>query len=198
VANVGYFSVLGVDGVARSDRVATDAAARVLGAGASKLLAVVILVSIFSAANGLTLTLPRLFYAMATDGVFFARLAAVHPGFGTPAAAILGTAAWSTVLVLSGSFEQLLAYVVFMSWLWFALAALAIFVARRRQPAAVRPFRAPGYPVTPSLFVAAAFVIVVNTIVAQPVQSSIGLALALAGVPAYLFWRRGLSATGRS
>jgi APA family basic amino acid/polyamine antiporter len=190
LANVGYFSVLGVDGVAASSRVATDAAEAVLGPAASKLLAIVILVSIFSAANGLTLTLPRLFFAMANDGVFFARLAAVHPRFGTPAAAILGTAVWSAVLVLSGSFEQLLAYVVFMSWLWFALAALAIFVFRRREPEAVRPFRTPGYPLTPMVFVAAALVIVANTIVAQPLQSSIGLGLAAAGVPAFRIWRR--------
>jgi basic amino acid/polyamine antiporter, APA family len=205
LANVGYFSVLGVDGVAGSSRVATDAAARVLGDGASRLLAAVILVSIFSAANGLTLTLPRLFYAMSADGVFFARLAAVHPTFGTPAAAILGTAAWSTVLVLSGSFEQLFTYVVFMSWLWFALAAAAIFVYRRREPHAARPFRAPGYPLTSAVFVVAALVIVANTIVAQPVQSLLGLALAVLGIPAYWFWRRssdaarvGAAATGRS
>jgi APA family basic amino acid/polyamine antiporter len=94
------------------------------------------------------------------------------------------------VLVLSRSFEQLLAYVVFMSWLWFALAALAIFVYRRREPDAVRPFRTPGYPLTPALFIAAALVIVANTIVAQPAQSAIGLAFAAAGVPAYTLWRR--------
>jgi basic amino acid/polyamine antiporter, APA family len=191
LANVGYFSVLGVDGVAASSRVATDAAAVVFGAAASKLLAAVILVSIFSAANGLSLTLPRLFFAMANDRVFFARLASVHPSFGTPAAAILCTSVWSTVLVLSGSFEQLLAYVVFMSWLWFALAALAIFVYRRREPDAIRPFRAPGYPLTPILFIAAALVIVANTVVAQPVQSIMGLGLAAAGVPAFYVWRRG-------
>jgi len=190
LANVGYFSVLGVAGVAASTRVATDAATVVFGPAASRLVAVVILVSIFSAANGLALTLPRLFFAMAADGVFFARLATVHPSFGTPAASILGTAAWSAVLVLSGSFEQLLAYVVFMSWLWFALAALAIFVYRRREPDAVRPFRTPGYPLTPALFIAAALVIVANTIVAQPAQSAIGLAFAAAGVPAYTLWRR--------
>lgn len=190
LANVGYVSVLGVEGVAASTRVATDAAAAVFGPAAGKLLAVVILVSIFSAANGLMLTLPRLFFAMAADGVFFARLAAVHPSFGTPAAAILGTAAWSAVLVLSGSFEQLLTYVVFMSWAWFALAALAIFVYRRREPDAVRPFRAPGYPVTPALFIVAALAIVANTIVAQPAQSAIGLAFAVAGVPAYWLWQR--------
>jgi APA family basic amino acid/polyamine antiporter len=190
LANVGYFSALGVDGVASSSRVASDAAAMVLGASAGKVVAAVILVSIFSAANGIALTLPRLFFAMARDGVFFARLAAVHPRFGTPAAAIIGTALWSAVLVLSGTFEQLLTYVVFMSWLWFALAALAIFAYRRREPDAPRPFRTPGYPVTPVLFIAAALGIVVNTIVAQPVQSTIGLGFVLIGVPAFFVWRR--------
>ena len=135
------------------------------------------------------LTLPRLFFAMSRDRVFFARLAEIHPRFGTPAAAIASTAIWSAVLVLSGTFEQLLTYVVFMSWLWFALAALAIFTFRRREPDAARPFRAPGYPVTPMLFVLAALVIVINTVVAQPVQSLVGLGLAILGVPAYLVWR---------
>jgi APA family basic amino acid/polyamine antiporter len=190
LANVGYFRALGVEGVASSQRVASDAASIALGPAAGKALALVILVSIFSAANGLTLTLPRLFFAMARDGVFFAPLALVHPKFGTPAAAILGTAAWSAVLVLSGTFEQLLTYVVFMSWLWFAAAALTIFVYRRREPDARRPFLTPGYPATPILFVLAALVIVVNTIVVQPVQSLIGLGLALLGIPAYLLWRR--------
>ena len=189
LANVGYLRALGADGVAASDRVASDAASAVIGPGAAKVLAAVILVSIFSAANGMMLTLPRLFFAMSRDRVFFARLAEIHPRFGTPAAAIASTAIWSAVLVLSGTFEQLLTYVVFMSWLWFALAALAIFTFRRREPDAARPFRAPGYPVTPMLFVLAALVIVINTVVAQPVQSLVGLGLAILGVPAYLVWR---------
>jgi APA family basic amino acid/polyamine antiporter len=94
------------------------------------------------------------------------------------------------VLVLSGTFEQLLTYVVFMSWVWFALAALAIFVDRAREPHAERPFRTPGYPVTPIAFVLAALVIVVNTVVAQPLQSILGLGLAAMGVPAYFVWRQ--------
>lgn len=188
-ANVGYFSALGVDGVANSRTVASDAASATLGPWAGKVLSAVILVSIFSAANGMMLTLPRLFFAMARDRLFFARLAEVHPRFGTPAAAIVGTAVWAAVLVLSGSFEQLLTYVVFMSWLWFALAALAIFAYRKREPDAARPFRTPGYPITPILFVLAAMVIVVNTVIAQPKQSLIGLGLALLGVPAYFWWR---------
>lgn len=196
LANVGYLRALGVEGVASSQRVASDAAGAALGPAAGKILAAVILVSIFSAANGLTLTLPRLFFAMARDGVFFERLATVHATFGTPAAAILGTALWSAVLVLSGSFEQLLTYVVFMSWLWFAAAALSLVAFRRRRPKARRPFRTPGYPLTPALFICAAVVIVINTIVAQPVQSLIGLGIALAGVPAYVVWRHRSRADG--
>jgi basic amino acid/polyamine antiporter, APA family len=191
LANLGYFAALGVSGVASSSRVASDAAGAVLGPWAGRTLAAVILVSIFSAANGLTLTLPRLFFSMARDGLFFRRLAEVHPGFGTPAWAIVGTAVWSSVLVLSGTFEQLLTYVVFMSWLWFALAALAIFAYRRREPDAPRPFRTPGYPLTPVLFVAAALGIVANTVVAQPVQSLVGLGITALGIPAYLWWQRG-------
>jgi APA family basic amino acid/polyamine antiporter len=196
LANVGYFSALGVSGVAASTRVASDAAGAVLGAAAGSIVAGVILVSIFSAANGMMLTLPRLFFAMARDRVFFARIAEVHPRFGTPAAAIVGTGLWSAVLVLSGTFEQLLTYVVFMSWVWFALAALAIFVYRRRDAGRRRPFLTPGYPVTPILFVLAAILIVINTIMAQPVQSIIGLGLALLGVPAYFVWRRGERSSG--
>jgi APA family basic amino acid/polyamine antiporter len=189
LANIGYFSALGIAGVAASNRVASDAATATIGPWAGKAMAVVILVSIFSASNGMILTLPRLFFAMARDRLFFARLAEVHPKFGTPAAAIVGTALWSSVLVLSGTFEQLLTYVVFMSWLWFALAALAIFAYRRQEPDAPRPFRTPGYPVTPILFVLAALVIVGNTVFTQPVQSLVGLGIAAVGIPVYLWWR---------
>ena len=188
-ANVGYLSALGVDGVMNSTRVASDAAGAVLGSWAAWVLGVVILVSIFSASNGLTLTLPRLFYAMSRDRIFFAKLAEVHPSFGTPAGAIVVTALWSSVLVLSGTFETLLTYVVFMSWVWFALAALSIFWYRAKQPDMARPFRTPGYPVTPVLFVLSALAIVVNTVIAQPRQSLIGLGITVLGLPAYAFWR---------
>jgi APA family basic amino acid/polyamine antiporter len=189
-ANIGYLAALGIDGVANSTRVASDAAGAVLGSWAAWVLAVVILISIFSASNGLTLTLPRLFFAMSRDRLFFAKLAEVHPRFATPAAAIVVTAIWSSVLVLSGTFETLLTYVVFMSWVWFALAALSIFWYRRNQPDLPRPFRTPGYPITPILFVLSALVIVANTVVSQPRQSLIGLGITVLGLPAYLFWRR--------
>jgi basic amino acid/polyamine antiporter, APA family len=189
LANVGYFSALGISGVAGSRTVASDAATAVIGPWAGLTIAGVILVSVFSASNGLVLTLPRLFFAMSRDRLFFAKLAEVHPRFGTPAWAILGTSLWASVLVLSGSFETLLAYVVFMSWVWFALAAMAIFVYRTREPDAPRPFRCPGYPLTPALFIISALVIVVNTVFSTPKEALIGLGITALGVPAYLWWR---------
>jgi basic amino acid/polyamine antiporter, APA family len=190
LASVGYLAALGPAGVAATDRVASAAATALFGPIAGAAVAVMILVSIFSATNGLVLTTPRAFFAMAQDGIFFARLAEVHPRFGTPAISIVATSLWAMVLAATGTFEQLLTYVVFIGWIFYALGALSIFVYRRREPHAPRPFRVPGYPVVPLLFVASAAALVGNTIVAQPVRAAIGLGVVLLGSPAYLVWRR--------
>jgi APA family basic amino acid/polyamine antiporter len=189
LANVAYVAALGPERAAASDSIAAAAVAAVLGGGAGKLVALAILVSIFSAANATLLTGPRVFFAMARDGVFFRALAEIHPRFGTPALAIVGSSAWSMVLAMSGSFDQLLTYVVFMGWVFYALGAASIFVYRRRQPDAPRPFRVPGYPVTPILFVLASAAIVVNTLFTRPLEALIGIAIVLLGAPAYLLWR---------
>lgn len=189
LANVAYLAALGPAGVMTSERVAADAVSAVLGPGAGKVIAGIILVSMFSAANGITLTAPRLYFSMASDGVFFARLAEVHPRYGTPAFAIVASSLWAMLLAVTGTFEQLLTYVVFIGWIFYALGGLAIFAYRRRQSELPRPFRTPGYPVTPLLFVAAAAAIVVNTIVSQPGRAVLGLGIVLLGVPAYYAWR---------
>jgi APA family basic amino acid/polyamine antiporter len=150
----------------------------------------VILVSMFSAANGLTLTAPRMYYAMARDGVFFRKLGEVHPRFGTPAFAIVAGSTWAAVLAATGTFDQLLTYVVFTGWIFYGLGALSIFAFRRREPDAPRPFRVPGYPLTPILFVLASSAIVLNTLFTQPGRALVGIAGVLSGVPAYLLWRR--------
>ena len=160
------------------------------GPGLAKVITVAILVSMFSATNGLALTGPRCYFAMAQDGVFFRRLAQVHPRYGTPAVAIVTGTAWAMLLTLTGTFEQLFTYVVFASWLFAALAAASVFVLRKRRPEMPRPFRVPGYPWTPALFIVAAGAIVLNTIVARPVQGLAGVGIVLAGTPAYLFWKR--------
>lgn len=189
LVNFGYLAALGPDGAAQSQRIAADAASAVLGPAAGKIVGALILVSIFSAANGLILTAPRLYFAMARDGVFFERLAIVSPRFGTPAFAIIATTVWAAVLAASGTFEQLLTFVVFTGWIFYALGAMSVFVYRKRQPDAHRPFRVPGYPVTPLLFVLSAAGLVLNTIITQPLRAAAGLGVVLLGTPAYFVWR---------
>jgi APA family basic amino acid/polyamine antiporter len=190
LANLGYLSALGAPAAGRSDHIAVDAVRVIAGSAAGTIVGTLILVSIFSAANGLMLTAPRLYYAMARDGVFFKRLALVSPRFGTPAVAIAAIAAWSMLLALSGTFEQLLTYVVFTGWIFYGLAGSSVFIYRRTQPRAPRPFRVPGYPVTPFLFVASAALLVFDTVRTQPLRALIGLCAVLIGTPAFYFWRR--------
>jgi APA family basic amino acid/polyamine antiporter len=134
--------------------------------------------------------MPRGYFSMARDGVFFPSFAKVHPTFGTPATAIAGVCVWAALLAVSGTFEQLLAYEVFVAWILYALAAGSVIMLRRKRPDAPRPFRVPGYPFTPLLFILAAAALVINTIIAQPRVASIGLAIVLAGAPAYWYWKR--------
>jgi APA family basic amino acid/polyamine antiporter len=136
------------------------------------------------------LTAPRVYYAMAKDGLFFHRLAEVHPRFGTPAFAIGATAFWASMLAATGTFEQLLTYVVFVGWAFYALAAATIFVYRRREVSPSGSYRVPGYPWTPAAFIVVVAAFVLNTIVAQPGRAAIGIAVVLTGVPAYFIWRR--------
>jgi len=176
--------------LAQSQRVAADALAARVGPAAAGIVSALILVSIVSATNASVLSPPRITFAMARDGVFFASLARVSPRFGTPAFAIVAGSAWAMVGAGTGSFDQLLTYVVFAAWIFYGLGALSLFVYRRREPNAPRPFRVPGYPVTPVLFVAAATALVLNTLVAQPARAAVGLAIVLSGVPAFYWWRR--------
>src|SRR5205807_3456621 len=120
LANLGYVAALGVNEVANSNRVATAALAAAISPAAAKLVTVAILISMFSAANSVTLTAPRVYYAMAKDGLFFQWLAEIHPRFGTPAFAIIAGAVWAALLAASGTFQQLLTYVVFVGWSFYA------------------------------------------------------------------------------
>lgn len=190
LANVAYLAALGPARVAASDRVAGEAMAAVLGAGAGSAIALAIIVSMYSAAHATVITAPRVYYTMAQDRIFFAKLAEVHPTFGTPAFAIITSCVWAAVLAVSGTFEQLLTYVVFVGWIFYALGAASVIVLRRQRPDAERPFRVPGYPVTPILFVLAAVAIVGNTFVTQPRIAFTGIGIVLLGAPAYWAWNR--------
>lgn len=187
-ANLGYIAALGATGLANSDRVASTAVATTVAPAAAKLVAVMILISMFSASNGIMLTAPRVYYAMARDGLFFEKLAQVHPRLQTPMFAIIAGAVWSAILAATGTFDQLLTYVVFVGWIFYALAAASVLVYRRREPETLRPYRVPGYPVTPILFIVAAAALVLNTIITQPTRAAIGLGMVMLGAPAYIIW----------
>src|SRR5437899_1023382 len=190
LANLGYVAALGIDGAANSSRVAATALATAVSPTVARVVAIVILISIFSAAHSIALTAPRVYYAMAKDGLFFHWLAEVHPRFGTPALAILATAFWASILAVTGTFEQLLTYVVFVGWSFYALAAASIFVYRKRESTASVRYRVPGYPWTPLIFIATVAAFVLNTIAAQPARAALGIGVVLTGIPGYLIWRR--------
>ena len=187
-ANLGYIAALGATDLANSERVAATAVGSTIAPAAAKLVAVMILISMFSATNGIMLTAPRVYYAMARDGLFFEKLAQVHPKLQTPMFAIIAGAVWSAILAASGTFDQLLTYVVFIGWIFYALAAASVLVYRKREPDTLRPYRVPGYPVTPLLFIVAAAALVLNTIVTQPTRAAIGLGMVMLGAPAYIVW----------
>jgi basic amino acid/polyamine antiporter, APA family len=188
-ANLAYLAALGPTKAAQTDAIAATAVTTVVGPAASKLVAIAILISIFSATNSIALTAPRVYYAMARDGVFFHQLAKVHPRFRTPAFAVMAGSAWAVLLAATGTFEQLLTYVVFTGWLFYALGAASIFVYRRRGSEQEKQYRVPGYPWTPLLFITAAAALVLNTIVTQFGRAAIGLGMVLLGTPAFLLWR---------
>ena len=189
-AVLAYLAALGPADAASSDTIAATAIARVLGGPAAKLVASCILISTFSAANSILLSAPRVFYAMSRDKLFFAQLAEVHPRFRTPAIAVSVCGIWSAVLACLGSFQQLFTYVIFAGWIFYGLAAASIFMYRKNRPDAPRPYRVPGYPWTPALFVAAAAALVLNTIISGPSGAAEGLGILALGLPAYLFWRK--------
>jgi basic amino acid/polyamine antiporter, APA family len=185
LANLGYMLLLPLDAIAGTTRVAGEAMAQVFSFG-GKLMAVVIAISIFGTIGIYTMSAPRIYYAMAQDGIFFRQLAAVHPRFHTPAAAMLLQAAWAIVLLLSwGTFSGLITYVTFMDIAFMALAGASVFVLRVKRPETERPYRTWGYPFVPAIFVLISSAFVVNTLIERPAQAWAGLALLAIGIGVY-------------
>ncbi|HZM87238.1 MAG TPA: APC family permease [Blastocatellia bacterium] len=193
LANLAYLAALGPSGVSQSTSVAPESLMAVVNPTAAKLIALAILVSVFSAANSNVLTCPRVYYAMANDGLFFRKLAEVHPRFGTPAFAIVAGSLWAAVLALAGTFNELLSYVVFSGWVFYGLTAATIFVYRKRLSEAERPYKVPGYPWTPLLFIVSSVILVANTLVDnlrdQPGKTALAVGMIALGLPAYFIWR---------
>src|SRR6266540_5175703 len=201
LANVAYLNVLpavapggGGDSIASApqDRVGTAALQAILGTPGLYVMAVAIMISTFGCNNGLILSGARVYYAMARDDLFFRSAANLHPTYKTPALALIVQAVWTCVLCLSGTYGQLLNFVIFAAVAFYAVTAFGLFRLRQKRPDLPRPVRAPGYPVLPALYIALTALIAVDLLV-QPVTRTyamLGLALVLIGVPVYYAWRR--------
>ena len=188
--NLAYLWVFPAATIAGSERIAADVLTLSIGPVGTSIISALILLSILGAANANALTTPRVFYAMAEDGVFFSAATRVHPRFRTPHVAILAMGAWVIVLAMSGTFEQLFTFVVFGQWVFLGLTVAAVLVLRARRPDLPRPVRVWGFPFTPLVFIAASLFIAVSALVTGFWNAMAGLGLILLGVPVYYVWRR--------
>ena len=190
LANVAYLRVMTIPEIAASSHVGADATERVLGAAGGSVVSLIILVSILGTLNGCFLTVPRVYFAQAADGLFFRKFAEVHPKYGTPGFAILAQGLWAAVLLLTGSYETLIDYALFGIWVFNGLMIGALVVLRRTQPNLPRPYRMWGYPVTPVVFLAFTVWFLGNMLVTRSGPAWAGMGLTLTGVPAYFLWQR--------
>jgi basic amino acid/polyamine antiporter, APA family len=203
LSNVAYLNVLpfygdphGTDVLARGlqyasqDRVGTAAIEVALGAGAATIMAVAILLSTFGCNNGLILSGPRVYYAMARDRLFFERAGQLHPVYRTPVFGLIAQAIWASVLCISGTYGQLLDYVIFAALVFYFLTTLALFRLRRIRSDLPRPVKAFGYPVLPALYMAAVAGLLIILLIYRPLYTWPGLLIVAMGIPVYALWRR--------
>jgi basic amino acid/polyamine antiporter, APA family len=188
--NAAYLLVLPLDAMAASELVAADAAVRVFGTAGTVLVSALVVLSTFGSLNGAVMTGPRVLFALADDGLFFRPIAAVHPQWRTPHAAILLAGLLGIAYVAVRTFEQLAASFILGIWPFYVLSVLAVFVLRRRHPDLPRPYRTWGYPVVPVLFLLASLAMLGNALVTQPGPTLFGFGVILSGVPVYYVWRR--------
>lgn len=193
--NLAYLYVLPVsDFQAVSREENTIAAVRVIqsfmGPAGSGLILGIIMVATIGSTNNTLMSASRMYFAMARDGLFFSPAAYCHPRFSVPSWSLVFQAAWATVLIFSGSFDQLTDMLIFAAFIFYGLGAFSLFVLRRRNPSAARGFSVPGYPVVPGLFLLFSVGLVVNSILERPAESLYGLGLMASGLPFYYFWTR--------
>ena len=188
--NAVYLYALPMTGIASTTAVAQTAAVAMFSATAGRWLALMIAVSCFGAMASCILSGARVYYAMAEDGVFFRALARVHPRWRTPVASLVLQAIWAAALALSGRYDQLFTYVMFMMVLSYVLTVAALFVLRRKMPDAPRPYRCAGYPWVPGLYVVLGSIWAINVVREKPMEALAGIGIVLVGVPFYLYWRR--------
>lgn len=188
--NYLYLYALPLNEITGVVRIAEKATSSLFGGTTGAIISAAVLLSIFGSLNGSIITGPRVYYAMARDGLFFKRVGKIHPKFKTPSFSIFIQALLACILTLTGTFEQLLTFVMFISIVFWIAAASAVFTLRKKNPDKPRPYRVWGYPSVPAIFIIASFSILINTIIEKPVESLAGLAITISGLPVYYLWKK--------
>lgn len=190
LTNLAYLFLLPIQKIVSTDSLAADAVSTVIPFGGT-LIACIIAISVIGTAGIYTLSSPRIYYAMAYDGIFFKKLARVHPRFRTPVHAIVTQSVWAIILLLFwGTFEDIITYVVFIDWIFFGLTAISIYVFRYTRKELARPYKTLGYPVTPLIFISITAFFVTNTLIEKPMHAWAGLIFMSIGVLLFYFFKR--------
>jgi APA family basic amino acid/polyamine antiporter len=190
LVNYIYLYALPMEDTVGVLRIAEMATGALFGSSTGALISALVLISVFGALNGTILVGPRVYYAMAKDGLFFRKVAHVHPRFRTPGFSIMIQAIWASLLTLSGSFEQIFTFAMFIAIAFWIVATAAVFTLRKKRPDLPRPYKTWGYPVVPAIFIIASCGILLNTLLEKPVEALAGIFLTALGIPAYFYWKR--------
>jgi APA family basic amino acid/polyamine antiporter len=188
--NMTYLYALPLNQIAQHETIAHAAATALFSSRAAVWLSLTIAVSCFGAAATCTLSGARVYLAMAQDGVFFKRMAVIHPKWRTPAFSLIGQSIWAGLLTLSGRYDELYTYVMFGMVLSYTLTVIGLFILRWKRPTLSRPYRCTGYPWLPAIYVLVGAAWTLNTIITRPSEAFWGTAIVLVGVPGYLYWKR--------
>ena len=188
--NFVFTYTLGIGAMGTSTLVASDSAFIFLGEKGAVLVSIIILISLLGANNGFILTSARINYAMARDKLFFRQAAKVHPKFKSPANALIIQAVWACALTFSGTYNQLITYIIFASWIFYAMSCAAVIILRKKRPEMKRPYKTPGYPYIPIIFILFAVFLTFNTILEAPRDAAVGAGIILAGLPLYFYWKK--------
>ena len=180
---------LGFTGMNGSDLVVSDAASVFLGNKGAAIVTLIILISLIGANNGFVLTSARINYAMAKDKLFFNQASQIHPRFKSPSNALIIQCVWASLLTFTGTFNQLITYIIFASWIFYGMSAGAVIILRNKKPDMERPYKTPAYPWIPIIFILFAIFLTINTIIEAPRDAAIGAGIILAGLPMYYYWK---------
>ena len=181
---------LGFTGMNGSELVVSDAASVFLGNKGAAVVTLIILISLIGANNGFVLSSARINYAMARDKLFFNQAAQIHSRFKSPANALIIQCVWACLLTFTGTFNQLITYIIFTSWIFYGMSAGAVIILRKKKPDMDRPYKTPAYPWIPIIFIFFAIFLTINTIMEAPRDAAIGSGIILAGLPLYYYWKK--------